>query len=100
MASTHANKRPRRSARCAVSGMGVSTMRVVLLDGCLYLLETGKPLADFLGNSFVAVSILLTLHRRNILADGTLELLTGTAQLPVGTPDHACHLRQALRSEH
>src|SRR5262245_44820061 len=96
MAITQANKRVRNSARCAVRGIGVSTMDVMLLDGRLQPFQIGKALAQFLRHGFVALRVLLALERRQILTDGILKLLTGTAQLPVGTSNQSGHLRQAL----
>src|SRR2546423_12653224 len=99
-ARRHQISRSRSSARCAVSGIGVSTMLLMLpYNGGVHVCNISKPFAEFLGHPLIAVGIFLPFERRQILANGILEFLTGPTQLPVGPPEHAGHFWETLRSQ-
>src|SRR6266849_10496250 len=92
--------RDRSSARCAVSGIGVSAMPVTLpYNGRLHVFDVSKAFAEFLGHRLIAVDVFLPFERRQVLANGLLKFLTGPTQLPIGTPEHACHFWQTLRPQ-
>src|SRR5215831_11902296 len=92
--------RDRSSARCAVSGIGVSVMPVALLyDGRLHVFDVRTACADLLGYRLIAVDVFLPFERREVLTNRILKFLTGPAQLPVGPPQHACHFWQPLRPQ-
>src|SRR5262249_10257361 len=92
--------RDRSSARCSVSGIGVSAMPVVLLyDGRLHVFDVRTAFADLLGYRLIAVDVFLPFEGREVLANRILKFLTGSAQLPVSTPQHACHFWQPLRPQ-
>src|SRR5206468_853616 len=92
--------RDRSSARCAVSGIGVSAMPVTLLyDGRLHVCDVRTAFADLLGYRLIAVGVFLPFERRQVLANRILKFLTGPAQLSVSTPQHARHFWQTLRPQ-
>src|SRR5262245_43070554 len=91
--------RDRSSARCEVSGIGVSTMPVTLLYGRLYVFDIRTAFADLLGYRLIAIGVFLPFECRQVLANRILKFLTGPAQLSVGTPQHACHFWQTLRPQ-
>src|SRR4029450_3033308 len=92
--------RDRSSARCAVSGIGVSTMPITLLyDGRLHVFDIRTAFADLLGYRFIAIGVFLPFEHRQILANRLLKFLTGPAHLRVGPPEHARHFWQTLRPQ-
>src|SRR5258706_15199772 len=99
-ATIHQMSRDRSSARCAVSGIGVSTMPVTLLyDGGLHFFDIRTAFADLLGYGLIAFDVFLPFNRGQILANRLLKFLTGPAQLPVSTPKHTRHFWQTLRPQ-
>src|SRR5712691_1439383 len=79
-ATIHQISRDRSSARCAVSGIGVSTMPVVLLyDGRLHVLDIRTAFADLLSYRLIAVGVFLPFEGRKVLANRLLKFLTGPA---------------------
>src|SRR5712691_6409393 len=92
--------RDRSSARCAVSGIGVSAMPVTLpYNGRLQVFDVSKPFAEFLGYGLIAIDVFFPFERRQILANRILKFLTGPTQLPIGPPKHARHFWQTLRPQ-
>src|SRR6185503_11337301 len=92
--------RDRSSARCAVSGIGVSTMPVALLyNSRLYIFDVSTAFADLLGYRLITVDVFLSFERCEVLANRLLKFFAGPAQLPVCTPEHTRDFWQTLRTQ-